>query len=143
MVAPTIFLKSRFHCTKNILEFMTRPIVLLKTSAAESEGRLPKNFGIGNYVRLPSISNFNTLKTHGEKWMIPQMNGLLVLLRWSKKRLSDISSKTGKSVFFVFLGCFWAYVSQSHDDIDWATSMSFASINFNNPGTDPWIFYKK
>ena len=32
---------------------MTRPIVLPKTSAAEAEGRLPKNFGIG---RLCSAS---------------------------------------------------------------------------------------
>ena len=28
-------------------------------------------------------------------------------------RLSDISSKTGKNAFFVFLGCFWAYVHQT------------------------------
>ena len=57
--------------------------------------------------------------------------------------LSDISSKTGRNVFFVFLGCFWAYVRQSLNHIGWATSMPFASINSTNPRTNPWNFYKK
>ena len=45
--------------------------------------------------------------------------------------------------FFVFLGCFWAYVGRPHYHIGWATSMSFVSINPNNPRTDPWNFHKK
>ena len=50
-------------------------------------------------------------------------------------RLSDISSKTGKNAFFVFLGCFWAYAGQLHNHI--------ASINSTNPRTNPKNFHKK
>jgi hypothetical protein len=32
---------------KDVFEFMTRPIVSQKPSAAEAEGRLPKSFRIG------------------------------------------------------------------------------------------------
>ena len=38
------------------------------------------------------------------------------------------------------IACFWAYVGQPHDHIDWATSMPFASINPTNPRTNPWNF---
>ena len=47
-----------------------------------------------------------------------------------------------KMYFFVFLGCFCAYVGQSHDHISWATSMPFTSINPTNPRTNPWNFHK-
>ena len=45
--------------------------------------------------------------------------------------------------FFVFLCCFWAYVGQSHDYIDWATPMPFASNNSTNPRTNPENFHEK
>ena len=51
--------------------------------------------------------------------------------------------KQAKNAFFVFFGCFWAYVGQPHDHIGWATSMPFASINPTNPRTNPWNFWKK
>ena len=57
-------------------------------------------------------------------------------------RLSNISSKTGKNSFFVFLGCFWAYAGQPHNHKGWATSMPFASINSTNSRTNP-NFHKK
>jgi hypothetical protein len=56
-------------------------------------------------------------------------------------RLFEVSSKTGKNAFFVFLGCFCAYVGQPHNHIGWATSMSFASINPTNPWTNPRNFH--
>ena len=58
-------------------------------------------------------------------------------------RLFNISSKTGKNAYFVFLGCFCPYVGQPHGHIGWAKSMSFASINPNSPKTNPWNFHKK
>ena len=39
------------------------------------------------------------------------------------------AQKQTKNVFFVFSGCFWAYVGQPHDHISWVTLMLFASIN--------------
>jgi hypothetical protein len=33
-----------------------------------------------------------------------------------------------KNAFFVFLGCFWAYVGQPKDHMGWATSMFFKLI---------------
>ncbi len=60
---------------------------------------------------------------------------LVFSLRWSKKK-----KNLEKKAFFVFLGCFWAYVGQPHDHIGWATSMPFASINPTNPRTNPWNF---
>ena len=41
--------------------------------------------------------------------------------------------KQAKNAFFVFLGCFCAWVGQPHDHIGCATSMPFASINPTNP----------
>ena len=55
-------------------------------------------------------------------------------------RLSDVSSKTGKNAFFVFLGCFCTYVGHPHDHIGWAISMPFTSINPTNPRTNQWNF---
>ena len=43
---------------------------------------------------------------------------------------------------FVFLGCFWAYVSQPHCHIGWARSMPFASFNPTNTRTNLWNFHK-
>ena len=43
----------------------------------------------------------------------------------------------------MFLGCFWAYVGQSHNHIGWATLLPFASINSINPRTNPWNFHEK
>ena len=51
-------------------------------------------------------------------------------------RLSDTSSKTGKNIFLVFLGCFGAYAALHHDHIGWARSMTLASINPTNPRTN-------
>ena len=45
-----------------------------------------------------------------------------------------------KQAKIVFLGHFWAYFGQSHNHIDWATSMPFASINSANPRTNSWNF---
>ena len=53
------------------------------------------------------------------------------------------AKKQVKNVFFVFLGCFWAYVGQPHDHISWAKPMPFASINSTYPRTNPWNFHKK
>ena len=47
-----------------------------------------------------------------------------------------------KMHFFVFLGCFCAYVGQPYDHKSWATSMAFASINSTNPRTNPRNFHK-
>ena len=58
-------------------------------------------------------------------------------------RLANVSSKTGKNAFFVFLGHFWAYVGQPHGHMGWAKSMPFASINSTNPRTNPWNFHEK
>ena len=44
--------------------------------------------------------------------------------------------------FFVFFGCFWAYVEQPYGHISWATSMPFVSINAMNSRTNPWHFGK-
>ena len=52
------------------------------------------------------------------------------------------AQKQAKIAFFVFLGCFWAYVVQPHNHIGWATSMPFTSINSTNPRTNPWNFYR-
>ena len=41
-----------------------------------------------------------------------------------------------------FLACFRAYVGQPHGHIYWATSMPFASINSNDPGTNLWNFHE-
>ena len=35
------------------------------------------------------------------------------------------AQKQTKNVFFVFSGCFWAYVGQPHDHISWVTLMPF------------------
>ena len=43
----------------------------------------------------------------------------------------------------MFLGPFRAYVGQPHNYIGWAISMHFASINYTNPRTNPWYFWKK
>ena len=48
-----------------------------------------------------------------------------------------------KISFFVFLGCFWAYVRQPHNHIGYATPMPFASINPTNKRTNPWNFCEK
>ena len=53
------------------------------------------------------------------------------------------AQKQAKNAFYVFLGCFWAYVKQPHSHIDWATPMPFKSINPINPRTNPWNFQKK
>ena len=53
------------------------------------------------------------------------------------------AQKQAKNAFFVFLGCFWAYVGQPHSHISWATPMPFASINSTNPRTNPWNFQEK
>ena len=42
------------------------------------------------------------------------------------------AQKQAKNAYLVFLGCFWAYVGQPHDQIDWATPMPVASINSTN-----------
>ena len=47
-----------------------------------------------------------------------------------------------KIAFFVFLGCFWAYVWWPHAHIGWATTMPIA-INPTNPRTNPLNFHKK
>ena len=44
---------------------MTRPIVSAKTSEAEAEGRLPKNFGIGRLCSaLVILCIFRNLDSH-------------------------------------------------------------------------------
>jgi hypothetical protein len=48
--------------------------------------------------------------------------------------------KNRQKCIFCVLGCFWAYVGQPHDQIDWATSMPFPSINSTNPRTNLWNF---
>jgi hypothetical protein len=53
------------------------------------------------------------------------------------------AQKQAKNAFFVFLGCFRAYVGQPHNHIGWATPMSFTSINPTNPSTNPWNFHIK
>ena len=53
------------------------------------------------------------------------------------------AQKQTKNVFFVFSGCFWAYVGQPHDLISWAVPMPFASINSTNPRSNPWEFHEK
>ena len=53
------------------------------------------------------------------------------------------AQKQAKNVFFVFSGCFWAYVGQPHDHISWVTPIPFASINPTNPRTTPWKFHEK
>jgi hypothetical protein len=82
-----------------------------------------KNSRIG-----PWISSFDWCEGHwcGSTYMV--------------MKLSDMSSKTGKKCIFCFLGCFWAYVGQPHDHIDWAAVMPFASINTTNSRTNPWHF---
>ena len=62
--------------------------------------------------------------------------GLFIEMKQKKKNLE-------KKAFFVFLGCFWAYVGQPHDHIGWDKSMPFASINPTNPRTNPWNFHEK
>ena len=44
----------------------------------------------------------------------------------------------------LLLGCFWAYIRQPHNHIDWATSIPFASINPIDPRTNllAKIFWK-
>ena len=49
-------------------------------------------------------------------------------------RLSDMSSKKDKNVFFVFLGCFWAYVGQPHYHIN----LNWFSWEWSN-----FFFFKK
>ena len=48
-----------------------------------------------------------------------------------------------KNVFFVFSGCFWAYVGQPHNHISCATPMLFTSINCTNLKTNPWNCHEK
>ena len=62
---------------------------------------------------------------------------------WHKIKKSQKKQKWPKNTKNAFFACFWAYVGQPHEDIDWATSMPFASINFTNPRTNPWHFHKK
>ena len=57
--------------------------------------------------------------------------------------VSEGKAKQPKNAFFVFLGCFWAYVRQPHDHISWAELMAFASINPTNPRTNLWNFHEK
>ena len=47
-----------------------------------------------------------------------------------------------ENAFFVFFGCFWAYVGQPHGHIGWATSMPFASINPTNPRANLLNFHE-
>ena len=56
-------------------------------------------------------------------------------------RLSDISSKTGKKYIFgvLFLGCFGTYAALPYNQIGWARSMPFTSIN---PNPNLWNFCK-
>ena len=53
------------------------------------------------------------------------------------------AQQQAKNAFFVFLGCFWAYVGQPHDYIGWATPMHFTSINPTSQSTNPWNFLEK
>ena len=50
------------------------------------------------------------------------------------------AQKWPKNTKNAFFACFWAYVGEPHNHIDWATSMPFASINSTNPRTNPWNF---
>ena len=45
--------------------------------------------------------------------------------------------------FFVFFGCFRAYVGQPHCHIRWTTSMPFASCNPTKLRTNLWNFHEK
>ena len=76
-----------------------------------------------------------------QKKMIPHIKGLDFPQRWSKKKIQ--AQKQTKNVFFVFSGCFWAYVWQPHDHKGWVTLMLFVSINSTNPRTNPWKFHEK
>ena len=58
-------------------------------------------------------------------------------------RRSDISSKTGKKCIFGVSRLFLGLCQTASQNIGWATSMPFASINPTNPRTDPWNFHKK
>ena len=51
--------------------------------------------------------------------------------------------KQAKNGFFVFFGCFRAYVGQPHGHTRWAIPMPFTSINPTNPRTNPWNFYEQ
>ena len=59
---------------------------------------------------------------------------------WGCPTYAPKQAKNTKNAFFA---CFGAYVRQPHGHIGWAKSMPFASINPNNPRTDPWNFHKK
>ena len=48
-----------------------------------------------------------------------------------------------KKIQNAFFACFCPYVGEPHSHVGWATSMPFASINPNNPRTNPWNFHKK
>ena len=44
------------------------------------------------------------------------MNGLLVFIEMKQKfKMADTEKKQAKNAFFVFLGCFLAYVGQPHN----------------------------
>ena len=51
--------------------------------------------------------------------------------------------KQAKNGFFVFFGCFRAYVGQPHGHTRWAIPIPFTSINPTNPRTNPWNFYEQ
>ena len=54
-----------------------------------------------------------------------------------------LAPKQPKNTKNAFFACFWAYVGQPHNHIDWATSMPFASINPTHPRTNPRNFHEK
>ena len=83
----------------------------------------------------PWISRIDWCKGH---WC----GSTYIQLMWSWG-CSTWAQKQAKNAFFVFLGCFWAYVGQPHDHIGWATPMPFASSNSTHPRTNPWNFHEK
>ena len=52
----------------------------------------------------------------------------------------SVPPKNTKNAFFA---CFWAYFWHPHNHVGLATPMPFASINPNNPRTNPRKFWKK
>ena len=107
--------------------------------------------------RFPSVKKWPTQKTEifittNSQYLFPKISWIgswICTIDWCKGhwcgstymvlRLSNISSKTGKNAFFVFLG----HVGQPLDHIGWATSIYFSTINSSNPKINPWNFHEK
>ena len=74
-----------------------------------------------SFFEQPNNQKLNKSHFHGfvnSQYFLVKISGIVPVSQptYMVVRLSDISTNTGKNAFFVFLGCFWAYAGQPHNN---------------------------